>query len=69
MALVRSIFWGSTTSLLFANVPHLGMEPDGGPFAIASVSIGDLRVSWSWSVFLVVTLIVWLIAKAFEHIS
>ncbi len=69
MALIRSLAGGTMTSLLLANVLHPSIEADGGPFGITDLEIGSHRIAWSWTVFVVVTIVLWLIDKAIEQIS
>ncbi|MBI0477084.1 hypothetical protein D9601_17185 [Sphingomonas sp. MA1305] len=69
MALVKSVMAGTGASLLVANAFHAEGSGDGGPLMISDFQVFDHRVSWSWLVFAVVTVLVWLLGKAVNHSS
>ena len=48
---------------------HAEGSGDGGPLMISDFQVFDHRVSWSWLVFAVVTVLVWLLGKAVNHSS
>ncbi len=64
MAVIKSLAAGAVTSLVIANLVH----EDGGTGAqmlgSTEVTVLDHRVAWSWTVFAIATVAVWLLFKA-----
>lgn len=69
MALIRSIVAGAGTSLLVANLAHREGSGDGGTLGIVDFTAFGHRVAWSWLVFAIATLGVWLLVKAVNYSS
>ncbi len=69
MALVKSLVAGTAGSLLLANATHAEVGSDGGPLLVTHVELSGHRVAWSWLVFAVLTVLVWLLSKAVNHSS
>lgn len=65
MAMIKSIAAGTGASLLLANATS--RSGDGGSLMIVSTTVGGHRLAWSWLVFAVVTVVVWLLAVTLDH--
>ena len=66
MAIVKSVVAGAGISLLVANVVHQEAVSDGGVLAATHFTVLDQRVAWSWTVFVIATVVIWLLFKAVD---
>lgn len=69
MALIKSVAAGAAGSLLIANTVHAEGSGDGGPLMIMDVQVFEHRIAWSWLIFAVLTVLVWLLSKAVNFSS
>jgi len=66
MAVIRSLAAGAVTSLAIANLVHEDAGTGGQILGSTEVTVLDHRVAWSWTVFAIATVAVWLLFKALD---
>ncbi|THD35074.1 MAG: hypothetical protein E7773_11470 [Sphingomonas sp.] len=66
MSLVKSVAAGAAISLLIANVMHQEAVSEGGVLGGTHFTVLDQRVAWSWTIFVIATVVIWLLFKAVD---